>query len=202
MDNPIETPAPAKKARKKRTPAQLKSEMAGQRLRRSKALVKSAATLHEVERRCNGSSIVRDEHRQPILGPDGKVQRKPCGNAPIKGGTVCKFHGGNLPQVKAAAQRRLLAMVIPSLVRLNDLIHQDTHLATSLGAIRTVLERAGDEAIGALKKNTEDTSNRPQIIIGIKVGGIANPHVEVTNLPAAEPDESDDIEEGEIVGDD
>lgn len=30
----------------------------------------------------------------------------PCGNRPIRGGTVCSTHGGSAPQVKAAAQQR------------------------------------------------------------------------------------------------
>lgn len=30
-----------------------------------------------------------------------------CGNAPIKGATVCRMHGGSVPAVKAAAARRV-----------------------------------------------------------------------------------------------
>jgi len=30
-----------------------------------------------------------------------------CGNRPIPGGTVCRFHGGATPVIKAAAERRL-----------------------------------------------------------------------------------------------
>jgi hypothetical protein len=33
----------------------------------------------------------------------------------IPGGSVCRFHGGAAPQVKAAAQARLRAMVDPAL---------------------------------------------------------------------------------------
>jgi len=36
----------------------------------------------------------------------------PCGLRPIPGGTVCAWHGGKAPQVKAAAERRLLAAQI------------------------------------------------------------------------------------------
>ena len=32
---------------------------------------------------------------------------EPCGNHPIPGGTVCRYHGGRAPQVQAAAARRL-----------------------------------------------------------------------------------------------
>lgn len=34
---------------------------------------------------------------------------KPCGQSPIRGGTVCKTHGGTAPQVQAKALRRLAA---------------------------------------------------------------------------------------------
>lgn len=37
----------------------------------------------------------------------GKTKRGPCKNSPIKGGTVCRFHGGAAPQVQAAASARL-----------------------------------------------------------------------------------------------
>ena len=33
---------------------------------------------------------------------------EPCGVTPIPGGSQCRFHGGNAPQVREAAQRRLL----------------------------------------------------------------------------------------------
>lgn len=36
-----------------------------------------------------------------------KTNGEPCGNYPMKGGTVCRKHGGGAPQVRAAAKRRL-----------------------------------------------------------------------------------------------
>lgn len=38
---------------------------------------------------------------------DGSI--RPCRRPPIRGGSVCRSHGGAAPQVKAAAQRRLAA---------------------------------------------------------------------------------------------
>jgi hypothetical protein len=32
----------------------------------------------------------------------------PCGNYPSAGARVCRYHGGNAPQVRAAAERRLV----------------------------------------------------------------------------------------------
>jgi len=38
-----------------------------------------------------------------------------CGRPPIPGGSVCRFHGGAAPQVKAAAAAHLRAVVDPAL---------------------------------------------------------------------------------------
>ncbi|QLH25514.1 hypothetical protein [Streptomyces sp. Rer75] len=35
-----------------------------------------------------------------------RTKRGPCKNSPVKGGTVCRFHGGSVPQVLAAAAER------------------------------------------------------------------------------------------------
>ncbi len=134
------------------------------------------------ERRCAGRSKVRDAQLKPILDAEGKVQWKPCQAPPIRGGTVCIKHGGKAPHVRAAANRRLLAMVEPSLIRLEDLAHQDEHPPTALGAIRTILERVGNP-IGVLKTAGEVKDTRPQITIGIAVGGINPPTMQVTEAP-------------------
>lgn len=188
-------------ARWRKTPFGEK-ERVEQRLRRATALEKTAKEVVLGKQKCVGRSKVRDAERNPVIGPDGKPLMKPCGNPPIKGGTVCKFHGGLAPQVKALAQQRLLEIVEPGITRLHELILQDVHLPTSLGAIRTVLERAGDEAIGPLKKQAEEKDTRPVINIGIKVGGIDKPQVIVGMQAKPLPPGDDDVQEGEIVGDD
>lgn len=171
---------------KPRTPEQQTAERQQQRVRRTNDLVKNAAAIVEGERRCRAN----------------KSNGEPCPKFAIKGGMVCDSHGGRAPQVKARAQKRLLALVEPSIVRLNELIHQDGHLPTALGAIRTVLERAGDEAIGPLKKVAEQADMRPVINIGIKVGGIEKPLIRVGMQPQPDADIDADILEAEVVGDD
>lgn len=126
--------------------------------RRAKVLIAQAKQLEEGERRCRAV----------------KKSGERCKRYAIRGGRVCPYHGGSAPQVRAKANRRLLAMVEPSIIRLEALIHQDEHMPTALGAIRTVLERAGAEAIGPLAKDVE-RDNRPIINVGIKVGGIDVP---------------------------
>jgi hypothetical protein len=155
-----------------------------QRVRRVLALVENAPKV-VAQRKCTAKNQAG----------------KPCGKYAIKGGSVCPTHGGSAPQVKKAAAKRLLAMVEPALVELQELVIQNGHLPTKLGAIRTVLERAGDEAIGALKKQAEEKDTRPIINIGIKVGGIAQPTVlvgmQAKQLPAGE-----EAVDGEVVDDD
>lgn len=71
----------------------------------------------------------------------------PCGNWAIKGGTVCRYHGGSAPQVKAAAARRwearLLEMVDPALDRLERLSESAQTEAVRLRATDSILDRGG-----------------------------------------------------------
>lgn len=167
-----------------------------QRLRRANALIKEAATLVPGERKCNGKVKVKDENGNVILDENGRYSMRPCTNAPIKGGTVCPAHGGRIDRVKKNAARRLAAMVEPSLVRLEALIQQEEHLPTALGAIRTVLERAGDAAVGPLKTKV-DVDTRPIINIGIAVGGVPGkaPDVKVGLIPGATATNAEIVED-------
>lgn len=74
-----------------------------------------------------------------------KTTGNQCKNAPIKGGTVCRIHGGGAPQVKAVAARRILeALVGPALVELRRLVRDPTVNDTvKLGAVRDILDRTG-----------------------------------------------------------
>ena len=171
------------------SPDAKKARMTRQRLRRADTLIEQAKAIRPGERQCKRHIKIRNDDGVVLLNADGSPQTRQCRKAPIKGGFVCAIHGGSVPAVRAAAGRRLLAMVEPSLVRLHALIHQDEHMPTALGAIRTVLERAGGEAIGVLKKDVGDADMRPIINIGIAVGGItAVPEVKVGLLPSASID--------------
>lgn len=185
MDEPTFVTPVLVEPKPKRKRAFGEKERVQQRVRRVRALVKDAPGVVDrpvPQRKCKAQT----------------KQGKPCGKYAIKGGRVCPTHGGSAPQVKKAAAKRLLAMVEPALVELQELVMQNVHLPSKLGAIRTVLERGGDNAIGALKKQAEAPDARPIINIGIKVGGIDKPIVSVGMLPSA----VDAAEEGEIVGDD
>jgi hypothetical protein len=91
------------------------------------------------DRRCTGKVKLRPDMRKPA-GPDneyfrnedGSIKTRPCRNHPIKGGWVCEKHGGSIKVVRNRANKRLLAMAEPALIRLNELAHQSTHLPTAL----------------------------------------------------------------------
>ena len=66
-----------------------------------------------------------------------------CGHYPIRGGTVCKYHGGAAPQVQMKAKERLEALVAPAIMVLGKLLHCDECPSVQLGAVRDVLDRNG-----------------------------------------------------------
>ena len=74
-----------------------------------------------------------------------KSTQKRCGNPPMRGGTVCKFHGGAAPQVIAASARRILNdLVGPALVQLQKVLDDvSTPPAVRLAAVRDILDRTG-----------------------------------------------------------
>ena len=147
------------KTRSKGSVAPEDAKASAMRVRRCRTnkMIAQAGELREGERKC--TAIKKNGQR--------------CGKYSIKGGFVCPTHGGSAPQVRAKANKRLLALVEPALVRLEDLMHQDVHPPTALGAIRTVLERAGSSTpIGALNKDPGVSKPSHVVNIGIAVGGI------------------------------
>ncbi len=107
-------------------------------------------------------------------------------NAPsIKGGTVCRVHGGSAPQVKRNAQKRLLEMVDPTIVRLGEIRDQNLHLPSALGASNTILNRALGKPSDGPKG---DGAKGPTINIGVSLTTGGKADVQVVSLPTpAEP---------------
>ena len=56
---------------------------------------------------------------------------------------MCRMHGGSAPQVRRAAQRRLLEAVDPVLTELIDLALSNEDAKVRLQACRDVLDRVG-----------------------------------------------------------
>jgi hypothetical protein len=157
------------------------------RKHRTNKMIAEAAQLRDGERHCK--AIKKTGER--------------CKKYAIKGGFVCPTHGGSLPQVRAKANKRLLALVEPALIRLGDLVEQSEHMPTALGAIRTILERAGTVTpIGPLGKDTSEGNTRPIVNIGIKIGGLtpdklltlAEAHIQTPDIEAEIVEDDDDDE--------
>jgi len=68
-------------------------------------------------------------------------QGRRCGKEPIRGGTVCRMHGGAAPQVQQKALDRLVALQHPAIDRLTKLIDQDQFPTVAYAASRDVLDR-------------------------------------------------------------
>jgi hypothetical protein len=87
-----------------------------------------------------------------------KASGEQCLRPAIPGGSVCRKHGGGAPQVKAAADRRILEAsesikeLLPAAVReLKRLLEGDkTKQEVRLSALRDVFDRAG---LVVVKKN-------------------------------------------------
>jgi hypothetical protein len=56
---------------------------------------------------------------------------------------VCTTHGGSLPWVKEAAQRRLQELVMPAITTLHRLVQSAETDAVALGAAKDILDRCG-----------------------------------------------------------
>lgn len=72
---------------------------------------------------------------------------EPCKNWPIRGGTVCRSHGGSAPQVRNKANERIAELVNPALALIAELIEtgraEDLPASVGLAAARDILDRAG-----------------------------------------------------------
>lgn len=66
-----------------------------------------------------------------------------CKNAPIKGGTVCRFHGGGSPQAKQKAALRLAALVDPAIATLGREMVKAEKSSDRQRAANSILDRAG-----------------------------------------------------------
>jgi hypothetical protein len=66
-----------------------------------------------------------------------------CRNTPIAGGTVCVSHGGSIPAVKAAAQRKMIALIDPALSTLYRSLVECDEWPSKIRAALGILDRAG-----------------------------------------------------------
>lgn len=67
----------------------------------------------------------------------------PCERPRLAGATVCRTHGAGTKEARAAANRRLQAMVMPMLERQRQLAMQKDNLAVAQKATTDLLDRNG-----------------------------------------------------------
>jgi hypothetical protein len=65
-----------------------------------------------------------------------------CKQWAILGGTVCRYHGGNAPQVKRKAEERLKELVAPAITALQEILEDPKH-PHRMAAVKEILERDG-----------------------------------------------------------
>ena len=101
------------------------------------------------KRECNGTAYIRDETGMYIADNDWQRLTRPCLSIPMRGGPVCHAHGAKIPQVVAAAQRRLqeaseiVALRLIGLTASRDEEGFKVRSQDRIAAIGSVLDRAG-----------------------------------------------------------
>lgn len=86
-----------------------------------------------------------------------KSTGKQCRNLPIVGGSVCVQHGGSIPAVKAAAQRRMISMIDPALHTLYRALFECEEWSQKVRAALGILDRCGMGPGSTLTLDTEKT---------------------------------------------
>lgn len=71
------------------------------------------------------------------------TEGQPCGNYPIKGATVCRYHGGSAPQVREKAMARILAAADPVAEEMIRIALEGESEAVRVRALADLLDRAG-----------------------------------------------------------
>lgn len=70
-------------------------------------------------------------------------QGQQCGRPPVPGATVCSLHGGKAPQVRRAANLRLLELVDPAIATLAREMVSAPRSSDRQRAANSILDRAG-----------------------------------------------------------
>lgn len=113
-----------------------------------------------------------------------------CKAAPIRGGTVCRAHGGAAKHVRAAAQARLLAAADRLMAALLEIaMDKDQPSMVRLAAIRDALTRAG-LVDGKMPDQTEDDPWSELL-----AGGLSDDR----SLPGSDAEVERSIEAGNVL---
>lgn len=108
--------------------------------------------FRSAERRCNGTAYIRDEAGMAVADIEWNRLTRPCLALPARGTTVCHSHGAQIPQVIAAAKRRLeqasdlVAMRLVGMTAVRDEEGMRIRAQDRIAAMASVLDRAGIKA--------------------------------------------------------
>ncbi len=84
-------------------------------------------------------------------------QGLPCRQPAIRGGAVCKAHGGSAPQVRAKAAQRLLEAADPAAAYLAATVrNKNASDADRIKAALGILDRSGHHAKSAMEHSGPD----------------------------------------------
>lgn len=100
--------------------------------------------------------------QEPVRCQAHTSSGKPCKRWAIVGGFVCPFHGGSAPQVRAAANRRLLALAPRAVQVIADLLEHAESEPVRLKAATELLDRGIGKAVDVtLDITPQETSGGP-----------------------------------------
>ena len=116
-----------------------------------------------------------------------------CKNAAIRGGTVCGYHGGNAPAVKAKARLRL-EMASDRLARQLLRMTTDPNVAdpVKLAAIKDALDRSGIQAKTAV---SVEVTTKPYELVFDRIGSAPR-----EPAPAIESTSVEDYSDNQLSG--
>ncbi|MDE0830495.1 MAG: hypothetical protein OSB03_14960 [Vicinamibacterales bacterium] len=136
-----------------------------------------------------------------------KQAKRRCRQPAIRGGTVCRFHGGAAPQVKLAAKDRIAGLVDPALDALQRALEPSTKGAALQKLAKLLLHEAG-EALPVAEVDrlgpkclevithdlVKDAGGRLPRFVGRRWGGHAPPSAQPVprSVPLEKVDFSDD----------
>ena len=92
------------------------------------------------------SDPMRDPRAGKCVG-HSKQTGKLCTQPAIRGGTVCRYHGGGAPQVQAKAKERLAALAPKAIQVMDRLLEREQFPTVQFQASRFLIEQEVGKAI-------------------------------------------------------
>ena len=121
------------------------------------------------------ASLVPIAPDAPYCRARSKTSGIQCKRHAIRGGAVCRYHGGAAPQVMAKAERRLRAMVDPMITRLEEMALQTDNLKVASECVRDALDRAGIGALAQAKVRSSQRSETSPAGVTVNIGFLVQP---------------------------